>query len=487
MSATWNMWSPTAVGAAPAESRAALPWIAYPVLAYLGAITIFGKGPTYLGYPPLYWGEIVLALAVIWLADRRGVLRALLPDAQPLTYCVLGYLGLGGILVLRGTPAYGELALRDAAMAYYALFYFVGYELARRRALSDRLWGIFTAIWLLSMLWTMVDVSLPEDYRISRIGPILPWRGVSLFWSSHKELVQHMGLATILIFGRWYPPAWQKYHFLWAPAALLALGLASASQGRAEKLSIVASWGLFLVLRFAPGKPLRASKLGFQVAFLLVMVLIAAILLAPTMLSDLATAGNFNRFAEAAPGQLQSTSLWRAVWWRQLVLEVWRENPVWGLGYGTDLSYYNHYLRRLDEGAWPTRSPHNFNLTVLTRMGILGFVLWAGVMLFGVGGLVKRAWTNRSAGRSLEPAERAELAFWAAMLLATWVNSTLGVLMEGPVLGIWFWFALGFGTARARHAFAEPSVSQADRGLHAPLTAGLRPAISNPQIYGHAR
>jgi hypothetical protein len=35
------------------------------------------------------------------------------------------------------------------------------------------------------------------------------------------------------------------------------------------------------------------------------------------------------------------------------------------------------------------------------------------------------------------------------MLVATWVNSSFGVLMEGPVLGIWFWFALGFSSRRS--------------------------------------
>lgn len=477
MTAGWMTW-PAAQAPVARENATRLPWIAYLLIAYLGAITIFGKGPTYLGYPPLYWGELVMALSLAWLVDRRGLVRAFLPDSRPLTYLVLGFLGLGGALLLRGLPAWGELAVRDSAMCYYAVFFFVAYELARRRAVGDRLWRIFTAMWLLSMLWTMLDVSLPEGYRLSRMGPIIPWRGVSVFWSSHKELIQHMGLATILIFGRWYPRSWQRYHWLWAPAGVVALVLAAAAEGRAEKLSILAGWGLILAMRFAPGRPMRASKVGFQAAVAVVIVALAVVLLAPSALSDVAKAGNFDRFAQAAPGNLQSTSLWRAVWWRQLVEEVWNEEPLWGLGFGADLSYYNPYLRRLDEGRWPTRSPHNFNLTVLTRMGALGFLLWAGVLVVGVGGLARRAWLNRVGARRLAPAERAELAFWAAMLLATWVNSSLGVLMEGPVLGIWFWFALGFGTARATHAFAAPQAHD---------TAGLHPASRAQRLFGTAR
>ena len=184
----------------------------------------------------------------------------------------------------------------------------------------------------------------------------------------------------------------------------------------------------------------------------------------------------------AAPGEVRGTSLWRLVWWKQLVKVTLREHPVWGLGYGTDLSYYNHYLRRLDEGAWPTRSPHNFNMTVFSRMGLLGLALWAAILLLGVGGLLWRAWRNRAGNRVLEPDERAELIFWAAMLAATWVNSSLGVLMEGPVLGIWFWFALGFGSARAFRAFAEPVESRALAGPYQPRNAD-RESTSPSQMH----
>ena len=32
-----------------------VPFAIRALLVYLAAITIFGKGPTYLGYPPIYW------------------------------------------------------------------------------------------------------------------------------------------------------------------------------------------------------------------------------------------------------------------------------------------------------------------------------------------------------------------------------------------------------------------------------------------------
>jgi len=38
------------------------------------------------------------------------------------------------------------------------------------------------------------------------------------------------------------------------------------------------------------------------------------------------------------------------------------------------------------------------------------------------------------------------------MLTAAWLNASFGVLMEGPVLGIPFWFFLGFAAGRSAGA-----------------------------------
>jgi hypothetical protein len=119
-------------------------------------------------------------------------------------------------------------------------------------------------------------------------------------------------------------------------------------------------------------------------------------------------------------------------------------------------------------------------------MGLLGSAIWIGILLLGVGGLVWTAFRGRAGRRTLAPEERAEIAFWAAMLLATWVNSSLGVLMEGPVLGIWFWFALGFGSARVYRIFAVPGDSQA-KSLELPHSRPVRPAVLAQHSVGLAR
>src|SRR5580658_3712743 len=124
--------------AAEAPGRAVrLPWYVKMLLTYLAAITIIGKGPTYLGVPPLYWGEVVMAAGLLLIAPqikRTDFLR----KTQTLTIAIAGFMILGALLTAVSFPRWGMDALRDAAMWYYALFYFIALGLASQRAVADR-------------------------------------------------------------------------------------------------------------------------------------------------------------------------------------------------------------------------------------------------------------------------------------------------------------------------------------------------------------
>src|SRR5215471_8895762 len=94
-----------------ADSRVRVPWF---LVIYLGAITIFGKGPTYLGIPPLYWGEIVMFLGLFRIApwlQGTGYLR----QANSLTVGIIAYMTLGAILAAFSLQRWRLDALRDSA------------------------------------------------------------------------------------------------------------------------------------------------------------------------------------------------------------------------------------------------------------------------------------------------------------------------------------------------------------------------------------
>ena len=164
--------------------------------------------------------------------------------------------------------------------------------------------------------------------------------------------------------------------------------------------------------------------------------------------------------------------------------ELFVRNPLFGLGFGENLGIFNPYIDANDSSGWPIRAPHNVNVTVLSRMGFFGFAIWLAILGRGLGGLFLRVWrsgagTRADSSASLRPARTEEISFWLLMLLTTWGNGSFGVLMEGPVLGVWFWFALGFSSVCSLALRGAPAAVRSPRRSYAlpRLTPAAGPAL----------
>jgi len=211
------------------------------------------------------------------------------------------------------------------------------------------------------------------------------------------------------------------------------------------RIGIVSGASVILLLSFAPsGMPHFNTRL-LKLAVCAIPVLALVVAAAPDRVVKLT---HLDRFAEADPYNAEGTAGWRLIWWQRLYAEVMKRNPAFGLGFGESLHVYHPLLRDSQE-EFVVRSPHNFNITIFTRMGVVGLLLWITIVVAGIGALFGRVWRGSARGQPYTPERRDELTFWVMMLVCTVVNSSLGVLMEGPVLGIWFWFALGFAFARS--------------------------------------
>lgn len=432
----------------PATAAVSLPWVVRMVVLYLGSITILGKGPTYLIYPPLFWGEMVMLAAMIWLVDRHGLTKAFVPYADSLTASVAAFMAVGLIVTVQCYPMFQLDAIRDSALWYYGAFFFAGAQIAKDVRVADRTWRILRICWVVGMFWGIGDQL--SGLTLSRIGPVLPWRGEPLLSNSHYEIVQHMGLASLIVLN---PALSQdilgKWRSFFLPVGVLGLVLAFVSTGRGVRVGLALSVVAMLVMHLAPGPRLAVSSR--LVAGIVPIAVVAVAMLTVLPSEDkrtLAKAASLDRFTESR-GVASDNAYWRLIWWERLYAEVMTQNPALGLGFGQSLSVYNPYLKSNEREQWPVRSPHNVNITIFSRMGIAGLTCWLFVLLAGFGGLWRRIWTGRTAGITLSGLRREELAFWFMMLTTTWVNSSFAVLMEGPVLGIWFWFALGFAWTRS--------------------------------------
>ncbi|MEZ5403265.1 MAG: O-antigen ligase family protein [Bryobacteraceae bacterium] len=450
---------PSAAPAAGVRARR-LPWPVGCVLLFFFLVTAFGKGPTYLGLPPLYISEMALGVGLLWLIDTEGVSRTFWPEHSVMV-ALLACLLLLGSLILITDVGKGIEAFRDAAMWYYGLFFYIGYRLARD-PMGDRVWRILCVAWACALVWGTFDqVTLRlTGVAPSTFGPTLPWRGEKLLFNSTNELVEHMMLATLILFN----PRLHRGQFgLWRlPLTLVsvaALAEVAVSRGRGVKVGVALSVLLLVALRFAPGKALTASRRVAAAAVLAVVVSVGGLAF---YTDEFLRLTQLDRFAHADPSSASGTAYWRLVWWKRLWTVVNEQNPAFGLGFGDSLNIYNPYLHGDENNKWPVRSPHNYNVTVFARMGYVGAALWASILVMGLAGLFRRAWRGRAPDGELYSEERRdEIAFWISVMIITWINATFGVLMEGPVLGPWFWLALGLGWARSSTSGRVRSARQA--------------------------
>ncbi len=451
------------VSSVPSRNRAKqkakrLPIAVKVLLAYLGAITIFGKGPTYLGYPPIYWGEIVFGLTLGWVFHCRGVSGLGNRHLRRLSGAVVLFMAYGAVLTVISFPRWGLDAWRDAALWYYAGFYFVGLNIARDQNLSRKVWRTVCGFWVAALLWGVCETL--SGNALSRLSPVIPWRGTPVLASSHSELIQHMALGSIIVLCTRFRVGSRLGEHSLRAIALLGLVLVVFSYGRGVKVGLALAIVCVLALNLRNFRPLGLS---IRLSRLMALGALALILVVAVAGFESTEIGYLGRFEDVSLSSEEGSVYWRLTWWRQLVEELFARNPLFGLGFGESLGVYNRYLVDDEYSPWPVRAPHNVNISVLARMGLVGFAIWTVILTLGLGGLFRRAWRGGVAAKAYPPARREEIAFWLLMLLTTWGNGSFGVLMEGPVLGIWFWFALGFANGRSVAYQGRPAVASCPR------------------------
>ena len=423
----------------PLRSRRKLPWQLVLLLTYLAAITIFGKGPTYIGIEPLFWGEIVLVVSVIWAARRSGRLTAKTARARAVTSLILCFIGVGAIETARDVVVFGLDALRDAAVWYYSVFYFVGIAIASNREECARFLSRWKLFWLVAVPWGIAEFA--SGYRFSALSPALPGsRGIPVLSHSSSDIAQSLGLGCLLLVSENVGPGFLGK----IPRIILAVvgfGALATFQGRGARLAVVAAFVVLVLVSVSQRSMGRIFRRRIAATALL---LIAGVVVAMGEGVDVARILSLDRFLQVTTSTLEGTAEWRAAWWRGIYDAVMETNPAFGLGFGDNLNSYNPYISPSDDNH-PARAPHNYNVTVFARMGIGGSVIWAGILFFGI---FVPLWETLTSATVTAQAEAKHRLFWIAAIIAIWVNSSFGLLMEGPVMGIPFWLILGLLSMR---------------------------------------
>ncbi len=125
-------------------------------------------------------------------------------------------------------------------------------------------------------------------------------------------------------------------------------------------------------------------------------------------------------------GNLGANKVWRLIWWAKIVNESFSP-PYFFTGKGLGMSLAGADQQSTDENV---RSPHNYNLTIMARYGVIVFSVW----LYWLVLLFKPLFSRRLMGKTLAI---------TCMLLAFIINASFDVYLEGPMGAFPFWTFVG--------------------------------------------
>jgi hypothetical protein len=435
---------PTAVATEPNVSGP--NWLtAFPIAAmttlYLLCTSRWGSYVTVPG-APFYIGDIALGLAVMQTAysltqRRESPLRAL-SQSPMLVLLVLVLLAYAAVRLLLGPPL-SLVALRDAAPYAYAVVAALAFLLPAR---GQRFWRTaIYATFVIHALWALVPRRLPgypwdlpilgTDARIFIIRPDIDATvlGLGAAFALRELITRRRSIGRV------------NRAALVLLAALSFVGMVSISTraGLLAGLSAMAVVTLAaLPFRRRISRPLVPGSWRRVTLAVVGSALVLAVL-------ALTPAGS--RLVEGfGSGAATGTISARQEVWTRIGDYVLRspERTSVGVGFGRDFIIESGSAAALEGEYQNVRSPHNYVVGTLARLGVAGALLVTGIIVIG--------WWM--AWRCLRGRPDPATTLAAIVAVSIPVVSLLGVVLEAPFGAIPYFWALGqlaAGAGGARH------------------------------------
>ena len=419
----------------------------------LAGYVLFGRSFAYLGLPPLYIGDLTLALGILAAATGGSIGWV---ARSPVVWLMAAFAVWGALRTAPYFATFGFEALRDAALWGYAMFTpVVAACIVHTRSLPAIVTGYSRRILVLAV-WLPVVVLLGEVLGASI--PFMPGTGQPLFSAKSGDGGVHLAGAACFVLlglsdaGSDGGRSQRRRTAFWALWLISMLLVASLSRG--GFVSVIAALGIVAVARPLTIGP-RMAVGATAVASAAIAVVVLSSILSDSSRPSMETDGRSISARQAvdnmlsisggeSPGDLSNTRTWRLDWWREILEYTVLGNYFWtGKGFGLNLADDDGFQVARPEEA-PLRSPHNVFMTVLARMGVPGLLLWLTLHATFAVSLIRASARARAAGFGTWAAiDLWILSYWSAFL----VNATFDVFLEGPQGGIWFWCLMGVGLA----------------------------------------
>ena len=397
---------------------------------------------------PLLPAEAALVLGLGWRLVRAAFARRLPFARHRLHYVILAWLVVGAVRFGFDLPRHGFLAVRDFAVVYYALFFFIAWDMARHPAARRYLIGcVLSGCAVLAFTFPLSE-AFPVFFMTT-----LQLGAAPLIYYKSDIALSFFAAGGILLF-HWAEG--RRRYWAW-PLASGMFFFSIVGDVRAVMVG-----GVLVMLLLAMARRWAFPLLQGGLALLALLGLIVVSTLTGNVWADhkltevRAQVGSVVSIAapssEFAPKSYKlDNNRFRLVWWHSVALETWETNPVFGLGFGHDLAagFLQEYDQDLGDD-FVTRSPHCIAVTALGRMGAVGFGVWIAFCIV----FVSRCW------RALRHGDPLEVGLWCSLGVLL-VSATFGVVLEGPMGAVVFWAMLGLtaDTAPAKIAQNETAAT----------------------------
>jgi hypothetical protein len=344
------------------------------------------------------------------------------------TKLILFFIAISFIYILRGFNKYDIIDLiRDSFIFQYGWFVFILFLFKEK---LEIIWETLFFIYKWFPFIALLNFIL--QYFVPFFETVTPFGGIPILLYKNGDMGVQLLISTLLLLY-----SFEKKTLKWRVLLSLVIALdflILASYSRSGIVAFLASMLCFIYFN-------KDIQLQSRVRMLIKYLPIILLVVTPIYI-NIKVAENFqgravgleqikNNFSSIVGGTTDATSennvVWRLVWWAKIIdYSLSSPNFFIGKGLGMNLATDDDIIT-LDDSL---RSPHNFHLNIMSRFGVLLFIIW----LYFLIQLLKPLFKKQLQGKRL---------LIGCILLAFLLNASFDVFLEGPMGAFPFWTWIG--------------------------------------------
>jgi hypothetical protein len=358
------------------------------------------------------------------------------------TKLILFFIAISFIYILRGFTKYDIIDLiRDSFIFQYGWFVFILFLFKEK---LEIIWETLFFIYKWFPFVALLNFIL--QYFVPLFETVTPFGGIPILLYKNGDMGVQLLISTLLLLY-----SFENKTLKWRVLLSLVIALdflILASYSRSGIVAFLASMLCFIYFN-------KDIQLQARVRLLIKYLPIILLVVTPIYI-NIKVAENFqgravgleqikNNFSSIVGGTTDATSennvVWRLVWWAKIIdYSLSSPNLFIGKGLGMNLATDDDIIT-LDDSL---RSPHNFHLNIMSRFGVLLFMIWMYFLIQ----LLRPLFKKQLQGKRL---------LIGCIMLAFLLNASFDVFLEGPMGAFPFWTWMGlYLLAEGQESLVEP-------------------------------